>query len=118
MTELTDKDVTVHPTSELVTVMPLDHPNAQVWSLTVAWRGRGRYAVLRHSMALSRSGTWDYECVPSEREDEWLADHRFEYGEAVRLAIAHAPHVVVNGMSASQVLEMMRADAVEGGGTS
>lgn len=101
-------EVTVQPTDYLVTVMPVDHPNASSWSLNVSWRGNDRWAVRRHSMCLSRSGGWSYEQVPSEREDEWIAEHRFDLDEALRLARERAPHVVVNGKTATEILELMR----------
>lgn len=105
-------EVAVHATRFQVTVLPLDDVNASNWSLTVEYRGRDRWAVLRGArMCLSRSGSWDYEFIPSEREDEWIAEHRFEYAEAIRLAIKHAPDIVVNGMTATEVLERVNARA-------
>lgn len=103
-------DVAVHATRFQVTVLPLDDVNASNWSLIVEYRGHDRWAVLRGArMCLSRGGSWDYEVIPSEREDEWIAEHRFEYAEAIRLAIHHAPTVVVNGMTATEVLARINA---------
>lgn len=73
------------------------------YSLTVAYRGRGLWAVLDGSNCLSKSGTWDYEMRPSSREDDWLAEHRFPLGEALELARKTAPHMEINGRSASEV---------------
>lgn len=105
-------EVAVHATRFQVTVLPLDDINAFTWSLTVEYRGHDRWAVLRGArVCLSRSGSWDYESIPSEREDEWIAAHRFEYAEAIQLAIKHAPDIVVNGLTATQVLERINARA-------
>lgn len=92
------------PTVYTVTCLPEEVEDAAVWALTVEYRGRGLWAVKRHSHCLSRSGEWDYEMQPSSREDEWLAEHRFPLGEALDLAKAAAPHVVVNGMTPADLL--------------
>ena len=73
------------------------------WSLTVAYRGRDLWAVTDRINCLSRSGSWDYEMRPSEREDGWLAEHRFPLEEALALAQAAAPSVSINGRSAAEL---------------
>lgn len=73
------------------------------WALKVAYRGRGLWAVTDRINCLSKSGTWDYEMRPSEREDEWLAEHRFPLEDALALAQAVAPSVTVNGRSAAEL---------------
>lgn len=109
---MTAPNVNVNATEFQVTVLPVDDINASNWSLTVSWRGQDRWAVMRGGrMCLSRSGSWDYESIPSEREDEWIVEHRFDYAEAIRLAIEHAPHIVVNGITATEVLERINARA-------
>ncbi|WP_431040032.1 hypothetical protein [Streptomyces sp. P9-1] len=79
-------------------------PDAHVFEITVEYRGRGRWAVLRHGRCLGVDGTWDYEVRPSEREDDWLDAHRFDQDTAIRLAIEQAPLVSVNGLTAADAL--------------
>lgn len=101
-----------------VTVLPRDDINRASWTVCVSYRGNERYAVKHYSHCLSRSGTWDYEALPSEREDGWLAEHRFELAEALRLAAEHAPNVVTNGRTAVEVLAWIRErDAAEVAGS-
>lgn len=110
VSEYTGKDVTVRPVEYQVTILPPDHPSAQTWGLTVAYRGAGRFAVLLSgAWALNRSGGWDLEDVPSERAEEWLADHRFDEAEALHLAVKHAPTVQTNGRTAAEVMDALKA---------
>jgi hypothetical protein len=44
--------------------------------------GPDKWAVRFHGDCLSTSGVWDYEHLPSSRDDEWLAAHRFETADA------------------------------------
>lgn len=77
---------------------------ADTWSLTVAWRGRRQWAVLRGPYCLGADGELDYEMRLSERGDDWLAAHRFDLETALRLAAEHAPKVTVNGITALEIL--------------
>ncbi len=61
----------------------------------------GTWAVRRMGRCLGADGTWDWEPLPSSREDDWLEAHRFNLDTALRLAVEAAPHVVVNGVSAA-----------------
>lgn len=78
------------------------------WKLTVEYRGGGLWAVLRGGACLGSDGQWDWEPLPSSREDEWLATHRFPLDAALDLARKHAPGVTVNGMTAVEVLARHR----------
>jgi hypothetical protein len=84
--------------------------DSETWKLTVEYRGRGLWAVTRGGMrtCLNADGEWDYEMRPSEREDEWLAAHRFSLGDAIDLARRHAPDVTINGLTAVEVLARHR----------
>lgn len=64
----------------------------------------GLWAVRLRSRCLSVDGTWDYEPLPSSREDDWLDRHRFDLDTALRLAAERAPHVTVNGIAVADVL--------------
>ena len=66
------------------------------FAIKVEWRGGDRFAVVRHGRCLARSGQWDPEPFVSEQSDEWLAEHRFGIEEALALARAAAPKVMLN----------------------
>lgn len=105
---MTSSEVDVLVTEYEVSILPRDDINRSAWSLNVAYRGHGLYAVIAHRCCLSSSGSWDYEAIPSEREDEWIAEHRFPLEEALRLAAEHAPNVVCNGKTAVELQEWLR----------
>ncbi|MEU8642301.1 hypothetical protein AB0C91_10325 [Streptomyces sp. NPDC048674] len=94
----------VRPTHYIVNLLPDTVPDADVFEISVEWRGDDRWAVLRHGRCLGTDGEWDYEVRPSEREDDWLAEHRFDVDTAIRLAKEKAPHVTVNGLTAADAL--------------
>jgi hypothetical protein len=49
--------------------------------------GPPRYAIYRSfGRALSHSGKWDYEPIPSSRDDEYLVTHRWETLDRAREA--------------------------------
>lgn len=96
------------PTCYTVTCLPEETPSGHAWNLTVEYRGRGLWAVVRNvHQNLGRTGTWDQ--ASSDRDDAWIAEHRFPLGEALELAKAAAPHVVVNGRTPAQVLAWLAA---------
>ena len=88
-------------------------PDGHVFEITVEWRGRDRWAVLRHGMCLNTEGSWDYEMRPSEREDDWLATHRFDLETALELAKQAAPRVTVNGFTVEKALAMYASEVAE-----
>ncbi|MEU5945119.1 hypothetical protein ABZ793_06100 [Micromonospora sp. NPDC047465] len=92
------------PTEYTVCALPEDDINAHSYAITVAYRGRGLWAVTRYRRCLGTDGEWDWESIPSEREDEWLATHRFALDEALRLAAEHAPKITVNGWTVADAL--------------
>jgi hypothetical protein len=109
----------VHPTRFDVSCLPLDDINASGFTITVEYRGRDKWAVLRSGrMCLSSAGEWDWESIPSERTDEWLATHRFDLETAKRLAINAAPKMVCNGWTVADALTSIerRAEEAEGRG--
>lgn len=100
---------TVRPSQFEVSVLPEDDINYPHYVVTVEARGAGRWAVVRHRQCLGADGEWSWESIPSEREDDWLATHRFDLETAQRLAIEAAPSVYVNGRTAAQVLAAKEA---------
>ena len=101
---MTASEVTVTPTTYTVSLLPESNCNHHSYALTVQYRGDDRWAVLHVGYCLGSDGEWDYESIPSERRDDWLATHRFPFDEAVRLAVKAAPKVDVNGWTAERVL--------------
>jgi hypothetical protein len=87
-----------------VNLLPETDINSHLFEITVEYRGNGQWAVLRHGRCLSQDGEWDYEMRPSEREDDWIAAHRFDMDSALRLAKEAAPAVTVNGRTAAEAL--------------
>lgn len=94
-----------------VCLLPETDINHHLYAITVEYRGRGVWAVVRHKHCLSRNGTWDWESVPSERGADWLAEHRFDQDTALRLAEEAAPSVCVNGITAAEALRRAGADS-------
>jgi hypothetical protein len=94
---------TTRVTQYEVSVLAEDNINHGTYAINVEYRGEGRWAVVRHRFCLGADGEWDFEVRPSEREDEWLAGHRFDLETALRLAEQAAPEIVVNGRSAKDV---------------
>jgi hypothetical protein len=84
------------------------HPEQRLWAINVEYRAPGQYCVRQHSQCLTRDGEWVFECIPSERADEFKAATRFPLQEALRLASAHAPDVVVNGITVQQSIDFHR----------
>jgi hypothetical protein len=96
-------------TGLLISVLPLDHEEAASFSLKVEWRGKDRWAVTWGPRGcLSRQGTWDYEPLPSSREDDWLEQHRFTKSEAIELAVEQAPKLRAGGWCVLEVLEEIK----------
>lgn len=98
---------TVQPTRYEVSCLP-EGEDRRHFALTVEYRGADRWAVARHGQCLAADGTWSYEPSPSNREDEWIAAHRFDLDTALRLAREAAPLLTVNGYTVSDALEMAK----------
>jgi hypothetical protein len=84
---------------------------ARHMTIAVEHRGRGTWAVTDAPYCLGSDGEWGYEMRPSEREDEWLATHRFDLDDALALAKREAPLMVVNGWTVPQILADIAARA-------
>ena len=93
-------EATVQATEYEVSILPEGDINRHVFNIDVVYRGEGRWAVTRHGMCLGADGTWAEGIKEYDRGDVWLDDHRFCLDDAIRLARAAAPHVVVNGHTA------------------
>ena len=110
-------EVYARVTSYDVSIWPdeIECMDSETWKLNVEYRGHGKWAVTRNGRTcLSAAGEWDWESLPSERTDEWLALHRFPLEEALALARQHAPDVKINDMTATEVLARHRARHPDG----
>lgn len=87
-----------------VSCLPEGHDARSSMTVTVEYRGRDLWAVMRHGRALGVDGTWGYEPSPSSREDDWLKSRRFYLDTALRLAEGAAPNLRVNGHSVADLL--------------
>ena len=94
----------VHATRFEFSDLPEGDFNRPVWTVAAEHRGGDRWAVIRLGHCLGADGDWDYESIPSEREDEWLAGHRFDRDTALRLAEENSHSVTVNGLTAADML--------------
>ena len=92
-------------TEVTVCALPDDDINHHLYAVAVAWRGEETYAVTHFKQCLDVDGEWDWEPIPSERDDEWKATHRFDYHTALRMAVEVAPSVMCNGRTAADVAE-------------
>ncbi|WP_326768608.1 hypothetical protein OG978_32455 [Streptomyces sp. NBC_01591] len=89
-----------------MSILPEDDINRHVFAITVEYRGVGQWAVTRHGSCLGADGTWDQGVKPYDRGDDWVTAHRFDLDTALRLAREAAPHIVVNGRTATEVYRL------------
>lgn len=76
-----------------------------LWSLTVEYRGRDRWAVRNGRECLSRDGEWDFEPSPGNREQDWITAHRFSLDEALVQAGRHAMAMTYRGITPQQIMK-------------
>lgn len=93
-----------YPTVYAVTCLPEHIPDADIWTLTVEYRGKGRWVVKHHDAILGRDGTWDFGGIPEEGREAWIAEHFFPLDEALELAKQAAPKFTRGGMTPADVL--------------
>lgn len=105
MSEIPAPDVRV--TRYDVSCIPESHIDAPHLTVTVEYRGRGKWAVLDGMFAYDADGNCSFEPSPSNREDDWLAAHRFDLDTALALARRVAPTMTVNGHSVADVLRQV-----------
>ncbi|MFJ4741066.1 hypothetical protein [Streptomyces sp. NPDC088775] len=102
-------------------LLPEDVPEREAFTITVEYRGSGRYRVIRDELCfLSADGkwSWGYQWAGGDREpvtdsewddyhagrDAWVASHQFDLETALHLAEQAAPHVRVMRTTAAQAL--------------
>lgn len=107
MTEIEIPEPQVMAVKHLVSCLPLDHPDASAFTVSVEWRGE-RWAVMHNGAYLDAEGrkSWgarwedDREPVTPEEfasynraHDAWLDAHRFDEETALRIAREYAPRI-------------------------
>lgn len=120
---------TVRVTRYEVSCLPPDAADADVFTLTVEWRGDDRWAVRRARAFYDAQGnrSWGYrweddrEPVTDEERasyaqgyDEWVAAHRFDLDTALDIAKKAAPSMTVNGCTVGKVLADIAAGEADG----
>lgn len=105
---MTDRPVSIKPTRYTVTCLPHNHPEVYHYSLTLEFRGQGKWAICRAGDGCYNAftGQFDHESVPSERADEWKRQHRFTLKAARIYAMQLAPGLTVNGHTVEDALMM------------
>lgn len=68
------------------------------------WGIHARNENLRYN---KRTGTWDYEPLPSARREDWLADVQFTLDEALEIASLMAPHISWNYFTVPTALKLL-----------
>lgn len=102
-----------------VSLLSDDDINRHYFALYVEARDDDRWAVADgFQQCLAADGTWSHESVPSERADDWLADHRFDLVGALFLAKQAVPKVTVNGFTVTDALAMHKRHATTDGSAS
>lgn len=106
-----------------VNCLPEEDEERHSFTLTVEYRGKGRWGVFRNEhCCLGADGqwSWGYAWEGGDREpatdaewdsyhagrETWLAAHRFDEETAKALAQQHAPLVTVNGFTVADALAM------------
>ena len=117
MTDL--PEAIARPSQYTVTCLPDRDQNTHLYEITVAERG-GRHgqiwwAVCWMGRCLDAEGEWDHEPIPSYREDDWLAAHRFDLDTALRLAKEAARRVEVNGFTVADAYARAQARSTGSG---
>lgn len=110
---MTELKVDIRITRYEVTALPDDiAQNRSGLVISVEWRGKDKWAVCRDGYCWNHVvREWTYESIPSERTDEWLAQHRYDLmTTALQAAQVLAPWLTVNGWSVEQAVRMERGE--------
>lgn len=119
---------TVRVTRYKVSCLPEEHDESDTFTITVEYRGAGRWGVFRgECRQFGADGTWSWgydwdgrdrePATDEERADyrrgyeEWLAAHRFDEATALRLAKEAAPLLRVRSFTVADALAWATGDA-------
>ena len=87
----------------------LVHSDKHLWTLHVCDRGAG-WAVVHIGRCLNKDGEWEYESIPSERSDEFLARTRWKHADdALKAAHDRVDGWKVNGLTAQEASDDVAA---------
>lgn len=75
----------------------------------VQWRGADKYAISRFGEVWNGED-WEYESLPSNRTDEFIAKTRFSLDEAVAMAKDLPDKLSVNGRTYREWYAIQRSD--------
>lgn len=103
---------TVRPTHYEVSVLPETDVNFRAYRLFIERRSGDKWSVHDGFASLAVDGTWT-EGLKSHGRDGWTERHWYDLETARSLAIAAAPHVNVNGVTAAQALAKTLASQKE-----
>jgi hypothetical protein len=99
--------------SYVVSCLPRDNMEHMTWGVEVVNCGSRLpdkpdrcWAIRSMSRCLSRKGEWVHEPSPSNRTDRWIRAHRFTETEALERARQVVPTIVVNGLTAADVVRI------------
>jgi hypothetical protein len=99
---------TVQPTGYVVSCLPEGHDDRWTFTIQVKYTGNGEFAVRHRDRDYGTDGTWgmepDWPEHGIDESAEWLTDHRFDHGTALRLARELAPTLTYRGRSVADVL--------------
>lgn len=95
---------TVYPTGYDDAGAPSDKLH---FTIQVVDRGKG-WAVSDGTFVLTRGGDWEYEPIPSSRDDGFYERCRFTEDEAKARALAVVDQREINGRTFAQVVEYIR----------
>ncbi|MFE7965229.1 hypothetical protein ACFU0X_19725 [Streptomyces cellulosae] len=104
-------DTTTPPTGPVVRIselevcaLPADHEAYPAYVLRIRQLAGGWAVIRPGDRCLGRDGTWSYGSQQGDRDDAWLADHRFGIAEAVERAQEAARLLTVRGCTAGERL--------------
>lgn len=98
-------DLTVTISRYDVCALPASHDLHYLHVVTVEHCEPDSWAVRRRGIyCLDSSGQWDVEPRSSERDDDWLSEHRFDEATALRLAHEQARTITCQGVTAEEAL--------------
>lgn len=103
MSDHTTPEPHVQVTRYEVYLFPPDDFTHSHYTISIELRDTNLWGVFQGPYCLGADGVWEYEPLPSNRDDAWLDAHRFDLDTALRLAKQAAPGVTVNGRSAAEV---------------
>jgi hypothetical protein len=83
-----------------------------VFDVHVQWSGvRDLWAVRANGRVYDAAGVEEYEPIPSERSEGFLARFRHDQQTAMRIAHMVAPTITINGTTAEQAARALAAEA-------